>query len=206
MYGYICPPSTGNYIFWIASDASAELWLSTTGSPANKVKIAYNTSSTNSRQWTKYATQKSVSISLTTGQLCEALMKETLGQTSCCWMVQARVPPTASEYPELPENNQWCAGTYLPTNLSASSISQTGLFLRWTGSTDNIAVTGYDVYKNGTRSTVQILPVRVMLFPGFPATAFFVIARDAAGNQSAPGGSINNHLVPGTHRIFPCVQ
>ena len=26
MNGYICPPTTGNYIFWIASDASGELW------------------------------------------------------------------------------------------------------------------------------------------------------------------------------------
>src|SRR5258705_8780358 len=29
VYGYICPPSTGSYVFWIASDESAELWLST---------------------------------------------------------------------------------------------------------------------------------------------------------------------------------
>src|SRR4051812_35834694 len=44
MNGYICPPATGNYTFWVASDASAELWLSTTNSSANKVRIAYNTS------------------------------------------------------------------------------------------------------------------------------------------------------------------
>ncbi|MBP6287991.1 MAG: hypothetical protein KA409_13815, partial [Ferruginibacter sp.] len=45
IYGYICPPTTGNYIFWIASDASGELWISTTSSAANKVRRAYNTSS-----------------------------------------------------------------------------------------------------------------------------------------------------------------
>ncbi len=44
VYGYICPPATGNYIFWIASDQSAELWLSSTSSSANKIRIAYNTS------------------------------------------------------------------------------------------------------------------------------------------------------------------
>ena len=81
MNGYICPPTTGNYIFWVASDASAELWLSTTSSLANKVKIAFNTSATNYRQWTKYTSQKSVAISLTAGQIyyVEALMKESTG-------------------------------------------------------------------------------------------------------------------------------
>ena len=81
MYGWICPPTTGNYIFWIASDNSSELWLSTTVNPANKIRIAYNTSSTNSRQWTKYATQKSVSIALIAGTkyYVEALMKESTG-------------------------------------------------------------------------------------------------------------------------------
>src|SRR4026209_2465988 len=34
--GYICPPATGSFTFWIASDASGELWLSTNSNPANK--------------------------------------------------------------------------------------------------------------------------------------------------------------------------
>jgi hypothetical protein len=82
MNGYICPPTTGNYVFWIASDESGELWLSTTSNPINKVKIAFNASSTNSRQWTKYTSQKSTSISLIAGQIyyVEVLMKESTGQ------------------------------------------------------------------------------------------------------------------------------
>jgi hypothetical protein len=81
MYGYICPPATGNYVFWIASDNSGELWLSTTINAANKVRIAYNTSSTNSRQWNKFTTQKSVFIALVAGTkyYIEALMKESTG-------------------------------------------------------------------------------------------------------------------------------
>jgi hypothetical protein len=67
IYGYICPPTTGNYTFWIARDNSGELWLSTTINPTNKVRIAYNSSSTYSRQWNRYATLKSVSIALTAG-------------------------------------------------------------------------------------------------------------------------------------------
>ena len=53
MNGFICPPVSGTYFFWIASDASGELWLSNSSSAAGKVRIAYNTGNTNSRQWTK---------------------------------------------------------------------------------------------------------------------------------------------------------
>ncbi|MES2139698.1 MAG: Ig-like domain-containing protein [Bacteroidota bacterium] len=62
--GYICPPETGNYIFWIASDDNSELWLSTDDKVINKVKIASVSGYTSSRQWTKYPVQQSLPISL----------------------------------------------------------------------------------------------------------------------------------------------
>ncbi len=76
--GYIYPPVSGNYTFWIASDNNSELWLSTTSLPQNKVKIASVTGWTNYREWTKYTTQKSVVKYLTAGQkyYIEALHKE----------------------------------------------------------------------------------------------------------------------------------
>lgn len=76
--GYICPPLTGNYIFWIASDNNSELWLSTDDKAANKVKIAYVKGYTPSRGWTKYPSQQSAPISLLAGvnYYIEALHKE----------------------------------------------------------------------------------------------------------------------------------
>ena len=76
--GYVCPPVTGNYIFWIASDNSSELWLSSDETPSNKQKIASVSGYTSSRQWTKYSTQKSVSKNLLAGRkyYIEALHKE----------------------------------------------------------------------------------------------------------------------------------
>ena len=65
MNGYICPPVSGTYFFWIASDANGELWLSNSSAPGGKVRIAFHNGNTNSRQWTKYATQKSTGIVLT---------------------------------------------------------------------------------------------------------------------------------------------
>jgi PA14 domain-containing protein len=79
--GYITAPATGSYRFWIASDDASELWLSTSGNPANKQKIAHVTEWTNPRQWTKESNQSSAAISLVQGQICyvEALHKEGTG-------------------------------------------------------------------------------------------------------------------------------
>jgi len=71
-------PESGNYKFWIASDESSELWLSTDTNPANRIKIAFTTAATASREWTKFATQESGSLALIAGQKyhIEALHKE----------------------------------------------------------------------------------------------------------------------------------
>src|SRR5882672_5679966 len=79
--GYITPAVTGSYVFWISSDDGSELWLSTNDDPDNKVLIASVPAWTNSREWNKYASQKSAPISFVAGQqyYVEALHKEALG-------------------------------------------------------------------------------------------------------------------------------
>jgi len=79
--GYIHPPASGAYTFWLASDDSGELWLSTSDNPANAARIAYVNGWTNSREWTKFTTQQSASINLTAGQkyYIEVLQKEGTG-------------------------------------------------------------------------------------------------------------------------------
>jgi hypothetical protein len=79
--GFVIPPASGAYTFWIASDDTSELWLSTTSSPANKTRIAFVNGWTEPRQWTKYASQQSVTINLVAGQryYIEALQKEGTG-------------------------------------------------------------------------------------------------------------------------------
>ncbi len=78
-----------------------------------------------------------------------------------------------------------------PSNLIATAISSGRVDLSWTASSDNVAVTGYDIYRDGTLLTT-ISPV-----PSYsdatvaPATtyAYEVRARDAAGNVSDPSNS-----------------
>jgi hypothetical protein len=76
--GYLTAPGTGNYTFWIASDDGGQLWLSTNESPAEAAMIASVAEWTYSREWAKFASQKSAPISLVAGQryYIEALQKE----------------------------------------------------------------------------------------------------------------------------------
>jgi hypothetical protein len=76
--GYVTPPGTGDYTFWIASDDASELWLSTDTNPDNKVKIAEVKSWTSHLEWGKEPNQKSRLLPLVQGKFyyIESLMKE----------------------------------------------------------------------------------------------------------------------------------
>lgn len=76
--GYVWPPVTGNYTFWIAGDDNCELWLSPTHDPARKEKIAQVPGWTDPRQWDRDPAQKSKPIPLVAGRPCyiEVLHKE----------------------------------------------------------------------------------------------------------------------------------
>ncbi len=79
--GWLRAPDSGSFTFWIASDDNGELWLSTDETPANKVRIAWHTGSTGSREWGKFATQRSAPVVLEGGKFyyVEALHKEGTG-------------------------------------------------------------------------------------------------------------------------------
>jgi glucose/arabinose dehydrogenase len=211
MKGYICPPTTGAYRFWIASDDNGELWLSTNSSEASKVKIAYHTGYTNSRQWNKYTTQKSVSISLVAGQLyyVEALMKDgTSGDNLAVgWAKPGQSTSSPSEV--IPGNRLTTTAPdtqvpTAPTNLAASAITQNSFTLSWTAATDNIGVTGYDVYQNGVKINVANITATSYNVTGLlPATTYgyYVKAKDAAGNQSANSNTLN--VTTGSPDVIP---
>lgn len=76
------------------------------------------------------------------------------------------------------------------TNLVASNVVETGLTLTWTAATDNVGVTGYDVYRGA--SLVGSVNGTTFNATGLTASTqytFTVKAKDAAGNI-APGTQI----------------
>jgi len=91
-----------------------------------------------------------------------------------------------------------------PTNLAASSVAQTTLTLGWTASTDNVAVTGYDIYKNGTLlTTVTTTSYNVTGLTAATAYTFYVKAKDAAGNVSAASSTISATTTSATDTQAP---
>ena len=73
-----------------------------------------------------------------------------------------------------------------PSGLAASAVTSTSLTLAWTASTDNVGVTGYRVYRDGTQvaSPGDTSASISGLSAGAPYS-FTVSAVDAAGNVSA---------------------
>ena len=66
--GYIVPPKTGNYYFWLAANNAAELWISNDSEYVNKVRRAVVTSSTGKYTWNAAAGQQSQWLNLVAGQ------------------------------------------------------------------------------------------------------------------------------------------
>ncbi|WP_299105860.1 GEVED domain-containing protein [uncultured Tenacibaculum sp.] len=79
-----------------------------------------------------------------------------------------------------------------PSSLAASNVAQTTLTLNWTASTDNVGVTGYDVYRGSTKiGTVTGTTTNVTGLTAATAYTFSVKAKDAAGNESASSNTVN---------------
>lgn len=85
--------------------------------------------------------------------------------------------------------------TVAPTapTLAASGTTQTTTNLSWSGATDNVAVTGYDVYRNSTLigSTTSATTYAVTGLTASTTYTFNVRAKDAAGNVSANSNTVS---------------
>lgn len=102
--GYLYPPVTGDYIFYLASDDNGELWLSTDSTIHNIRKIASENNFSHSRDYS-YIGDESVSepIWLEKGEpyYIEALAKQRVGAASLAvaWKTPNSVAPTSGSLP-----------------------------------------------------------------------------------------------------------
>ncbi|WP_299178085.1 reprolysin-like metallopeptidase, partial [uncultured Chryseobacterium sp.] len=91
--------------------------------------------------------------------------------------------------------------TTAPTapTLSASGTTSTSTNLSWSGATDNVGVTGYDVYQGASLigSTASTSYTVTSLTPS-TTYSFTVKAKDAAGNVSASSNTVNVTTLAGS--------
>jgi fibronectin type 3 domain-containing protein len=76
-----------------------------------------------------------------------------------------------------------------PTGLAATTMSDSQINLVWNAGSDNVAVTGYRIYRNGSATPVAVVDGSATSYPDVGLAAgttytYVLTAVDAAGNQS----------------------
>ncbi|AZB08704.1 T9SS C-terminal target domain-containing protein [Chryseobacterium sp. G0162] len=94
-----------------------------------------------------------------------------------------------------------------PTNLATNTPTSNSISLSWTASTDNVGVTGYDIYVNNTfKSTVSGTSTTATVSGLLPLTqySFYVIAKDAFGNNSPQSNIATGTTLDGPVNVGNC--
>ncbi|MFI9010035.1 cellulose binding domain-containing protein [Actinosynnema sp. NPDC053489] len=87
-----------------------------------------------------------------------------------------------------------------PASLRVTATTSNSVSLAWTASTDNVGVTGYDVYRGtSVATTVTGTTATVTGLNASTAYTFTVRARDAASNTSGPSNQVSATTQPGTN-------
>ncbi|NQU24917.1 MAG: lamin tail domain-containing protein, partial [Candidatus Nealsonbacteria bacterium] len=162
MRGYVHPPVSGLYTFWISSDDSSELLLSGDDDPAGATRIAYVNGATSWRNYSAQANQQSAAVYLSAGlrYYIEAVHKEGSGDDSLS--VRWQLPGGTWEDPgdpaaPIPAARLTPFGTLpdvtspsTPNDLSAVAVGSNRVDLRWSASVDpESGVDHYAIYRDG---------------------------------------------------------
>lgn len=196
--GYLCVPETGNYTFWISSDDHGEVWLSTDENPVNKVRIAYVSGWTYSRQWDKYASQKSVPLSLVAGKqyYIEAIFKEATGGDHMA--VGWQLPNGTFERPisgnRLSPFESYASTTSARTSTEADVYPQIEMYPNPVRSRDReLTISGYERIQNTVETYVEIITMT--------GDVVFAETIQCGGGCNSYLMKLNRELIPGVYLI-----
>ncbi|WP_310501560.1 fibronectin type III domain-containing protein [Paenibacillus qinlingensis] len=139
----------------------------------------------------KTGTEDIVEASFKTDSLSEATSVRTALMNVLStkgWLVQSDVLKTSlimERYAPVAQTPDTSAPS-VPAGLSAAATSSSQVQLNWTASTDNVAVTSYDIFRNGSKiGTSSTASYSDSGLTASTAYSYTVIAKDAAGNASA---------------------
>ncbi|MBM7117441.1 fibronectin type III domain-containing protein [Archangium primigenium] len=86
-----------------------------------------------------------------------------------------------------------------PSGVGASAKTSSSVTLTWTASTDNVGVTGYEVFSGGSAAVASTTGATSVTVSGLSANTtytFTVKARDAAGNRSTASSAFSTTTSP----------
>ena len=86
-----------------------------------------------------------------------------------------------------------------PSGVSASAKTSSSVTLTWTASTDNVGVTGYEVFSGGSAAVASTTGATSVTVSGLAANTtytFTVKALDAAGNRSTASSAFSTTTSP----------
>jgi chitodextrinase len=163
--------------------------LSSPSKTANSVNLSWS-ASTDNASVTGYEVYKNNTLHSTVTTTSASITGLTAATT---YTFKVRAKDAANNYStytsDLAVTTSSSADTQAPTipgALTSSNVSSSGVNLSWSASTDNVGVTGYEVYKNGSLlSTITTTTTTVTGLSPSTTYAFKVRAKDAANNYSA---------------------
>lgn len=88
-----------------------------------------------------------------------------------------------------------------PAGLTVTGTTSSSASLSWSASTDNVGVTGYEVFQNGGTTPVASPTGTSVTVPGLSSStaySFTVKARDAAGNRSGASAAVTATTTAGS--------
>lgn len=94
-----------------------------------------------------------------------------------------------------------------PANLTAANVTDNSLQLSWEAATDNVGVTGYNLYQDGALVlTVTSTSTAVSGLQPETPYSFYVTATDAAGNESNGSNTVNTTTVEAPLEFLPTLS
>jgi chitodextrinase len=94
----------------------------------------------------------------------------------------------------------------VPTGLAATTTTMPSVTLTWNASTDNVAVTGYTIYRGGTKLgtvSASTLTYKDTAVAGLTTYSYTVDAFDAAGNHSSQSAPLSVNTPDSTPPSVP---
>jgi chitodextrinase len=179
--GQIQAPTSGTYTLYTFSD--------------DGVRLTVNGQTLIDHLVPQWPTEYSAPITLAAGQKynIELDFIERYGEAEChlSWSgpgMAKQVVPSSVLYPTANTPAPDTTAPTAPSNLRVTSKGDISASLAWNASTDNVGVTGYEVYKGST--LLATLPANQLAYTATALTqntayTFSVKALDAAGNRSA---------------------